>query len=91
MTLISILIPAYNEEPNVRACYQRVSAVLDDLPGYKAEIIFTDNHSTDATFPILSQIAADDPRVRVYRFSRNVGYQASVMHAYKMAQGDCAI
>jgi len=91
MTLISILIPCYNEEENIRACHARVSKVLDRLEGVKAEIIFTDNHSTDLSFAILREIAEEDPRVRVFRFSRNVGYQSSVMFAYKAARGECAI
>lgn len=91
MTLISILIPAYNEEENIRNCHARVAAVLDSLDDIEAEIIFTDNHSTDRTFAILREIADTDPRVRVFRFSRNVGYQNSVMFAYKAARGDCSI
>lgn len=91
MTLISILIPAFNEEENIRNCHARVAAVLDSLEDVHAEIIFTDNHSTDRTFAILREIAAEDPRVRVFRFSRNVGYQNSVMFAYKAARGDCSI
>ena len=91
MSLISIIIPAYNEEATVEACHARVAAVLDALPEHAAEIIFTDNHSTDRTFALLRQIAARDPRVRVFRFSRNLGYQPSVMFAYKQARGDCAI
>ena len=91
MTLISILIPCYNEEENIRACHGRVAAVLDRLDDVEAEIIFTDNHSTDLTFAILREIANEDSRVRVFRFSRNVGYQNSVMFAYKAARGDCAI
>ncbi|MFV0293377.1 MAG: glycosyltransferase family 2 protein [Paracoccus sp. (in: a-proteobacteria)] len=91
MHLISLLIPAYNEEDNVRSCHARIVSVLENLPDYEAEIIFTDNHSTDRTFAILSEIAAKDPRVRVFRFSRNVGYQNSVMFAYKVARGECAI
>lgn len=91
MTLISILVPAYNEEATVRDCHRRISAVLATLPDLEAEIIFTDNHSTDCTFALLTRIAAEDPRVRVYRFSRNVGYQNSVMYAYKVARGECAI
>ncbi|WBU52359.1 glycosyltransferase family 2 protein [Paracoccus sp. SCSIO 75233] len=91
MTMISVLVPAYNEEENVRACYDRIAAVLAGPPDYEAEIIFTDNHSTDRTFAILSEIAAADKRVRAFRFSRNVGYQNSVMFAYKAARGDCAI
>lgn len=91
MTLISILIPCYNEEENIRNCHARVAAVLDGLTDLEAEIIFTDNHSTDRTFALLREIAEADPRVRVFRFSRNVGYQSSVMFAYKAARGDCAI
>lgn len=91
MTLISILVPAYNEEATVHDCHRRISAVLATLPDLEAEIIFTDNHSTDCTFALLTRIAAEDPRVRVYRFSRNVGYQNSVMYAYKVARGECAI
>lgn len=91
MTLISILIPALNEEDNVRAAYDRVKAVFAELPGHEFELIFTDNHSTDRTFEILTAIARADPRVRVIRFSRNVGYQRSVLTAYRAAAGDCAI
>ena len=91
LTLVSILIPALNEEANVRAAYQRVTAVFDGLPEYEPEMVFTDNHSSDRTFGILSEIAAADPRVRVIRFSRNVGYQASVLTAYRAARGACAV
>jgi glycosyltransferase involved in cell wall biosynthesis len=90
-TRVSILVPALNEEDNARRAYERLVAVFDDLPGYELEIIFTDNHSDDRTFDILSEIAAADPRVRVIRFSRNVGYQASILTAYRAANGECAI
>lgn len=91
MTTVSILIPALNEEDNVRNAYERVMAVFDGLPDYEPEIIFTDNHSDDRTFEILSEIAKDDSRVRVIRFSRNMGYQSSVLTAYRSATGACAI
>lgn len=90
-TLVSILIPALNEEENVRRAYERVLAVFRDLPGYEPEFIFTDNHSDDRTFDILREIAAEDQRVRVIRFSRNIGYEASVLTAYREADGACAI
>ncbi|MCK0143093.1 glycosyltransferase family 2 protein [Aliiroseovarius sp. F20344] len=90
-TLISILIPALNEEANVRRAYDRVLTVFEDLDGYEPEIIFTDNHSDDDTFLILSEIAQNDPNVRVIRFSKNVGYQASVLTGYRAARGACAI
>lgn len=91
MTLVSILIPALNEEDNVKTAYDRVVNVFDNLPDYEPEIIFTDNHSADRTFDILSEIAAEDHRVRVIRFARNMGYQSSVLTAYRSANGACSI
>lgn len=91
MTLVSIIVPAFNEEMNVERAYLAVIDVFDGLPEYDFEMMITDNHSTDRTFEILSEIALADPRVRVIRFSKNVGYQRSVLTGYQAASGDCAI
>lgn len=88
---VSILIPVFNEEANVSRAYETVASVFDNLPGYELELIFTDNHSTDGTFRLLRQIALEDARVRVIRFSRNYGYQRSLLTGYKAASGDCSI
>jgi polyisoprenyl-phosphate glycosyltransferase len=88
---ISVLIPAYNEQANVERAYRAVVEVLQTQPQYDFEIIFTDNHSTDKTFEILSRMAAADKRVRVLRFSRNIGYDRSLLMGYKAASGDCSI
>jgi glycosyltransferase involved in cell wall biosynthesis len=90
-TKVSVLVPAFNEEANVRRCYDAIVETFRKLPGHEYEIIITDNHSTDATFEILKQIAAADPRVKVIRFSRNLGYQRSILAAYKAATGDCSV
>ena len=58
---------------------------------FDLEFIFTDNRSTDDTFTQLSELAAADHRVRVIRFSRNFGYQKSVLTGYLNAGGDCAV
>lgn len=89
--LVSVLVPAFNEEDNVERTYAEITRVFDTLPDYDHEIIFTDNHSTDRTFALLSDIAGRDPRVRVIRFARNYGYQRSVLVAYQNARGDCAV
>jgi glycosyltransferase involved in cell wall biosynthesis len=89
--LVSVLVPAFNEEANVRRAYTAIVETFAALPDHDCEIIFTDNHSTDGTFAILKEIARDDPRVRVIRFSRNVGYQLSLLTAYKAANGDCSV
>ncbi len=89
--LISVLVPAYNEEENVERTYSAIVDVFKTLPDCDYEIVFTDNHSTDRTFSLLKEIASKDPKVRAIRFSRNYGYQRSLLYAYQCAKGDCSI
>ncbi|WP_423605157.1 glycosyltransferase family 2 protein [Sphingomonas sp. MS122] len=90
-TLVSVIVPAFNEEATVERAYREITAVFEALPGHALELIFTDNHSTDATFAILRRIAGADPRVRVVRFSRNNGYERSLLVGYQRARGACAV
>jgi polyisoprenyl-phosphate glycosyltransferase len=90
--LISVLIPVFNEEGNIRRAYDAVRDVFEQMKDrYTFEIIFTDNHSTDNSSAIVSELAAADPRVRAVRFARNFGFQRSVLTAYRLASGDAAI
>lgn len=90
--LISICTPAYNEEANILPCYDAVRTFFESVaPQYDWEWIVTDNHSTDATFQRLREVAANDPRVRAIRFSRNFGYQRSILTNYLDATGDAAV
>ena len=90
--LVSIVVPVFNEELNVRVFHEVVSAQLGTMSDqYDFEFVFTDNHSTDNTFQLLKEIAARDARVHAYRFSKNFGYQRSIMTGYSRAQGDSAI
>jgi dolichol-phosphate mannosyltransferase len=90
--LISVVIPVFNEERNVVPAYEAVLHVFEQMNGkYHVEFIFTDNHSTDATFQKLKDVASRDPGVKVIRFNRNYGFQRSLMTAYRHASGDAAI
>jgi dolichol-phosphate mannosyltransferase len=90
--LISIVVPVFNEELNIGPFYETVSCQIESLSGlYDFEFVFTDNHSTDATFSLLRELTQRDPRVHAYRFSRNFGYQRSIMTGYSRAMGDAAI
>ena len=89
--LISIVIPAYNEQNNIEPVYNAVRDVFEQLPDYEFEIIFCDNHSTDETFQRVADIASRDVRVRVVRFARNFGFNRSVLTGYRLASGDAAI
>src|ERR1700758_2688015 len=86
--LITIMTPCYNEELNVREVHRRVLAMAAELPEYRFEHLFIDNASTDGTVDVLSQMAQEDPTVKVIVNARNVGPARSGMHALLQAQGD---
>lgn len=90
--LISVVIPTYNEEKNVQDAYLSVRHIFENaLSGYEFEIIFTDNHSEDNTFSELERIAQSDSRVKVARFTKNVGFNKSILTGYRLSRGDAAI
>lgn len=90
--LISLVVPVLNEERNIQRLYDTVNQTFAAIADrYDWEFVFTDNHSTDGTFDLLRQLAAQDHRVRVIRFSRNFGYQRSILTGYLNAAGDVVI
>jgi len=90
--LISICVPVFNEEENIEPFCARISNVLAGLADhYDFEIVFTDNHSEDATFEKLLALSDRDHRVRIIRFSRNFGFQRSILTAYNNCRGEAAI
>jgi len=88
---ITVLTPCYNEADNVRHLYERVRAVFEPLRDYTYEHLFIDNASTDATVPILREIAAADKNVKVIVNTRNFGHVRSPYHALLQCRGDAVI
>ncbi len=85
-------MPVYNEQDNIELLYRAVLAVIDPLSdSYEFELVFTDNHSTDRTPELLTELSQRDRRIRAYRFSRNFGYQRSILTAYLLSEGAAAI
>jgi dolichol-phosphate mannosyltransferase len=90
--LISIAIPVLNEDGNLDALYARLVALGERMKDRcDLEFVFTDNHSTDETWPMLTRLAAADARVRAMRFSRNFGFQNSILANYLHARGDAVM
>ena len=89
--LVSIVMPVYNEEANVHIAYDALCEIFQREKRYDIEFVFIDNHSEDATFDKLAEIAMLDPRVKVLRFNRNYGFQHSLMTGYRVAQGDAVV
>lgn len=89
--LVTIAIPVLNEADNVKPLLERLRTVAGSYPRYDFEFLFTDNASTDATFERLAEEARSDNRVRVIRFTRNFGFQTSILTNYLNANGAAAI
>lgn len=90
--LISIVVPVYNEELNLERLYERVIEVMSKVADkYDFELVITDNHSTDRTFEKARALSNVDSRVRVIRFSKNFGYQRSILTGYINAVGIVAV
>jgi glycosyltransferase involved in cell wall biosynthesis len=88
--LLSLVVPAFNEEANLERFHAAVSEVLDSIPGCRAEFVFVDDGSRDGTFAVLSELAARDPRVRAIRFPRNFGSHVAIAAGLDNCRGDCA-
>lgn len=83
---ISIVIPAYNEEENVRDTVATVSRALEKT-GKRFEIVVVDDCSTDGMADIAAQLARDNPALRVIRNPINLGAGTSALVGLKLARG----
>ena len=87
---ISIVIPLYNEEENVRELYGSLKPVMDSL-GNEYEIIFIDDGSTDNTLSLLQEIQAADDTVIVLSLRRNFGQTAAFAAGFDYSRGDIIV
>jgi len=87
---ISIVIPVYNEEDNIKPLIVEVQEVLDGV-GRPYEIIFVDDGSVDQSFAILKEAASQDPQIRVIRFKKNTGQTAAFDAGFRAARGDIVV
>ncbi len=88
--LVSVIVPAYNEQEVIREFHKRLSAVLDSLT-VRSQIVFVNDGSTDDTLEILKSLQTDDARIAIVDLSRNYGKEIALTAGLDYARGDAAI
>jgi glycosyltransferase involved in cell wall biosynthesis len=83
---ISVVVPVYNCAGCLESLYGRLVASLDDIAG-GFELILVDDRSPDGSWPILTELARRDERVRAARLSRNFGQHAAITAGFALARG----
>lgn len=89
--LISVVVPAYNEEAVLAAFHARMSALFERLPEYRCEIIFVNDGSTDQTQAIIDELCTRDARVASVNLSRNFGKEIAMTAGFDYAAGDAVV
>lgn len=90
MKKISIVVPVYNEQDNLKEFHKRITAIMKDT-GYDYNLVFVDDGSKDSSAFILKQLVEEDNRVEAYLLSRNYGHQMALTCGLDNADGDAVI
>lgn len=92
MKKISVMIPCFNEQENVREIAKAVVDILEnELPQYDYELLFIDNCSTDKTRVYLREICKQNPKIKAIFNARNFGQFNSPYYGMCQTTGDCTI
>ncbi len=89
--LVTILIPAYNEEEVLPMLYERLLKLMESLPQYNFELLFVNDGSKDRTLDLIKEIRKHDSRVCYLNLSRNYGKEIAMIAGFDYVNGDCMI
>lgn len=88
--MLSVIIPAYNEEQNISLSAKVLSELLNS-ENISYEIIFIDDGSSDKTYPQICKAAAEYENIKGISFSRNFGKESAIFAGLEEAEGECAV
>lgn len=92
--IVTILVPCYNEEPNLILLYEALcsqeNGVLNNKQ-YDFQLLFVNDGSTDRTQEIIDRLAENDSRINYVCLSRNFGKENAMLAGFDYAKGDCVV
>lgn len=83
--MLSIIVPFFNEEDNLRPFYKELVSVGD--LSKDCEVIFIDDGSTDLSFELVSELAKEDKRIKLFSFRKNQGKSEALNLGFQKAKG----
>lgn len=86
--LLSVIVPVYNEQDNIRPFLDRLLPVVEKL---NYEIIFVDDGSTDKTASLIKNAGKKNPRIKLISFYRNFGHQMALSAGYESSNGSVVV
>jgi polyisoprenyl-phosphate glycosyltransferase len=90
-TVVSVVVPCYNEEEVLLHCHSRLTQVLATMEDMDYELVYVNDGSSDRTDEILRTLNETSSHTRVVMLSRNFGHQAAVTAGLTAAVGQCVV
>lgn len=88
--MLSVIIPAYNEEKCIKNAYKTIYSLLKDN-NIDCEFILVDDGSTDTTYQIITELSDEYENITGLHFSRNFGKESAISAGLSSVNGDCAV
>lgn len=89
--LVTILVPAYNEQEVLNLLYDRLRNLMEEQSTYNFEILFVNDGSKDDTLKIIQELRKNDDRVCYLNLSRNFGKETAMIAGLDYSKGDSVI
>lgn len=89
--MITILVPAYNEEEVLDMLYERLKTIMNQNTKYDFEILLVNDGSKDGTFEIMQELRKKDKRVCYLNLSRNFGKETAMIAGLDYCNGDAVV
>ena len=88
MSVLSVVIPSYNEEENIESTAKTIGDILTEAD-IDYELVFVSDGSKDRTYETVEELSKTDPRIKGIQFSRNFGKESAIFAGLAEAKGDC--
>lgn len=88
---LSIIVPVYYNELNLRPLYDDIKKKVIDVIDYDYEIVMVDDGSKDNSFEVMKELATKDKNIKIIKLSRNFGSHSAVLAGLNYCTGDCAV